>query len=625
MSEQELKLHVPASARRDVLREVQQRNATRIHLHALYFDTPTRELARARIALRLRKEGENWVQTLKMPGADAITRIELNHPRPGPELDLSVYAGTEFEAPLSSLQGKPEVRYETDVERLLRNVDSRHGTIELAYDTGVLRTASLELPIFELEFELISGQPAAIFSVARRWQQRHGLVLDARSKSERGDALASLAQTLTEIDAANDSETAQSLRSKAIARFWAPCGASPEKLREDMTPPQAMGHIAGECLDQIARNAAILAEVDTLGIYPAGNSEHVHQLRVGMRRLRSAWRLFDGWIAPPPASVQTGIRKLFIAFGENRDQDVLNETVTPVLEQAGMPPITFDIPAPEVDSQSIASGKAFQGWLLNALEWSLDVQPAEPTPVVEASADAIAATHSDRAVEAASGAAAAASSGLAAGTTAEAVVEISSDAAMAAPSDSAAAVSSDASIAASPGLGVAPASDALAETAPAANINIDDMTPSESAAAATSIAPMAANDGQPTLRKLLTQRLRGWHRKVVKQGEQFAALDIPARHDLRKRGKRLRYGLQFAESVLPQTHLRSYRKQLSLVQDILGEINDLAMAKSHFQACIDTHPQAWFALGWITARLDKLIIDAQKAFDDLAASKPFWK
>ncbi|MBV7483710.1 CYTH and CHAD domain-containing protein [Bordetella sp. BOR01] len=547
MSEQELKLHVPAVARRAVQQDIRQGNASRIRLRALYFDTPGRELARARIALRLRQEGRDWVQTLKMPGADAITRVEINHARPGPVLDLSVYAGTEVEAPLSAIKGELGLCYETDVQRLLRQVRSRHGTIELAYDTGVLRAGTLELPISELEFELMSGRPAAIFAVARRWQQRHGLVLDARSKSERGDALASLARELAALDA--DDPDAQVRRGTAITRFWAPRGAAAVTLDDTLTPAQAMGRVAAECLDQVARNAAVLAEVDTLGVYPAGQSEHVHQLRVGMRRLRSAWRLFDGWTAPPPATVLQGVRTHFAAFGQSRDQDVLNETVTPVLLQAGMPVITFEAPPVDIDAQAIAAGKAFQGWLLDALEWSLDVQPPSPAS--------------------------------------------------------------------------APEPMAASDTAPEPAFRLDG---SATAPAITpTIIPLATEAKPQPLHKLLGNRLHRWHAKVAAQGKDFATLDIPARHDLRKRGKRLRYGLSFAESLLPKSRLRGYRKLLSEVQDRLGEINDLAMAKDYYQACVGTHPQAWFALGWISARLDKLIAEAQQAFDRLADTKPFWK
>ncbi len=552
MSEQELKLHVPAATRQAVLKEVKQREATRIRLHAMYFDTPERELARARIAIRLRQEGNDWVQTLKMPGINAITRIEMNHPRPGPVLDLSVYAGTEVEAALSAIKGELGLRYETDVLRLLRKVRTRYGTVELAYDTGILRAGALELPISELEFELVSGRPAAIFAVARGWQQRHSLVLDPRSKSERGDALAQLAERLAEEDAKADDDL-EARRAQAIAQFWAPRGAASVKLREDMTAPQALGRIAAECLDQIARNAAVLAEVDTEGVYRAGNSEHVHQLRVGVRRLRSAWKLFEGWVAPVPDAMLQGVRKHFAAFGANRDQDVLNETVAPALLRAGMPVIPMEAAPPEQDAQTIAGGKAFQAWLLDLLEWTLDVPPPLPSDGTQTIAN---------------------------GT----------------PSD----------------------------TAPEPAIRLEGGLSVSSVK--PTIIPMLAPEPDPQrLRKQLARRLHRWHSKVADQGTQFAKLDIPTRHELRKRGKRLRYSLAFAESLLPAAKLRGYRKLLSKVQDVLGEINDLAVAKDYYESCTATHPQAWFALGWISARLDELAVEAQKAFDALAQSKPFWR
>lgn len=552
MSEQELKLHVPAATRQAVQKEVKQREATRIRLHAMYFDTPERELARARIAIRLRQEGNDWVQTLKMPGINAITRIEMNHPRPGPVLDLSVYAGTEVEAALSAIKGELGLRYETDVLRLLRKVRTRYGTVELAYDTGILRAGALELPISELEFELVSGRPAAIFAVARGWQQRHSLVLDPRSKSERGDALAQLAERLAEEDA-KAGDDLEARRAQAIAQFWAPRGAASVKLREDMTAPQALGRIAAECLDQIARNAAVLAEVDTEGVYRAGNSEHVHQLRVGVRRLRSAWKLFEGWVAPLPDAMLQGVRTHFAAFGANRDQDVLNETVAPALLRAGMPVIPMEAAPPEQDAQTIAGGKAFQAWLLDLLEWSLDVPPALPSDGAQTIANG---TPSDTAPEPA--------------------IRLEG------------------------------------------GLSVSNVKPT--------IIPMLAPEPDPRrLRKQLARRLHRWHSKVADQGTQFAKLDIPTRHELRKRGKRLRYSLAFAESLLPAAKLRGYRKLLSKVQDVLGEINDLAVAKDYYESCTATHPQAWFALGWISARLEELAVEAQKAFDALAQSKPFWR
>lgn len=313
-------------------------------------------------------------------------------------------------------------------------------------------------------------------------------MLDARSKSERGDALAQLAHDLAAAPGEADDAARATRDQQAVAGFWAPRNAGAVKLDESMTPMQAMAAVAAECVDHIARNAAVLAEVNTLGVYRAGTPEHVHQLRVGVRRLRSAWRLFDGWIADPSETLAQGARTHFSAFGMARDQDVLADTIMPLLARAGMPAL-----------------------------------PAEAAP---------------------------------------------------------------------------------------SNDNAQSL---------------AAEAAPPALRKRLTGRLRRWHLKVIDEGLRFGALELEARHELRKRVKRLRYGLSFAESLLPAARLRTYRKQLARVQDLLGEINDLAVARDYYQAALQAHPQAWFAVGWIGARLDGLTPQAQEAFDQLAHAKPFWK
>lgn len=330
-------------------------------------------------------------------------------------------------------------------------------------------------------------------------------MLDARSKSERGDALAQLAHDLAAAPGEADDAARATRDQQAVAGFWAPRNAGAVKLDESMTPMQAMAAVAAECVDHIARNAAVLAEVNTLGVYRAGTPEHVHQLRVGVRRLRSAWRLFDGWIADPSETLAQGARTHFSAFGMARDQDVLADTIMPLLARAGMPALPAEAAPSNDNAQSLAADRAFQGWLLELLAWSLDVPPP------------------------------------------------------------------------------------------------------------------------PALRKRLTGRLRRWHLKVIDEGLRFGALELEARHELRKRVKRLRYGLSFAESLLPAARLRTYRKQLARVQDLLGEINDLAVARDYYQAALQAHPQAWFAVGWIGARLDGLTPQAQEAFDQLAHAKPFWK
>ena len=54
----------------------------------------------------------------------------------------------------------------------------------------MVRAAGREQPLAEIEFELRSGEPAALLQLAAEAVGRHGLWLDTRSKAERGHLLA---------------------------------------------------------------------------------------------------------------------------------------------------------------------------------------------------------------------------------------------------------------------------------------------------------------------------------------------------------------------------------------------------------------------------------------------------
>lgn len=123
----------------------------------------------------------------------------------------------------------------------------------------------------------------------------------------------------------------------------------------------------------------------------------------------------------------------------------------------------------------------------------------------------------------------------------------------------------------------------------------------------------------------MRNRLRRWHRRILREGLRFAELDEETRHDLRKRVKRLRYGLQFSEALLPSSRLKPYRKKLAVVQDILGDMNDLVVGFARFEQMRDAQPSAWFACGWIRSRLETLAQEAAEAFRELSRAKRFWR
>ena len=99
MNEIELKFQVPAARRALVQRAVATRSATRVSLRARYFDTADARLAQAGLALRVRKEGRRWVQTLKGAGDGIWQRLEhevaLHAPaRRVPVADPALHDGT---------------------------------------------------------------------------------------------------------------------------------------------------------------------------------------------------------------------------------------------------------------------------------------------------------------------------------------------------------------------------------------------------------------------------------------------------------------------------------------------------------------------------------------------------
>ncbi|MDO5667127.1 MAG: CYTH domain-containing protein [Alcaligenaceae bacterium] len=307
--EQELKLHVLKESRQAVKAIVDTAEAETIHLHAYYFDTHDRELAKAGIALRLRKEPEGWIQTIKLPGADALSKIELNHHRPDATLDLGVYISTPAESTFTQLKSPLLSRFETDIYRTLRLQNTAHGLIELAYDVGVIRSDALEIPVCEIEFELKEGEPAAIFELAEAWQAQHGFLLDFRSKAERGDALAHEAIALAAQSKSDDHLNINTIfKEFKLWQAFQDDGAEFNDL--DKTNHHLKKH-SQTYLEQIARNAAIIAGIERSDMSIKADfdcSEHIYHLCRGLHKMSLLWSAFratETIIAPPQELLHT--------------------------------------------------------------------------------------------------------------------------------------------------------------------------------------------------------------------------------------------------------------------------------------------------------------------------------
>lgn len=209
MHEIELKFQVPEPAREGLAQTLQSQGARLRSMHAAYFDSPDRDLSHAGVALRLRCEDGQWVQTLKARGEGLVQRLEHNvlrqaDGREAPALDLSVHvdhpAGRSLQR-LLLLKGLTaadlRMQYETLFDRLALQLAVAEPVglrLEVALDRGEVRARSggalRSLPLSELEFELQEGPLQNWLEWLRPWVLAHGLWLDLRSKAERGDRLA---------------------------------------------------------------------------------------------------------------------------------------------------------------------------------------------------------------------------------------------------------------------------------------------------------------------------------------------------------------------------------------------------------------------------------------------------
>lgn len=203
MQEIELKFQVPAESRARLTDALAGADTRTTRLRARYFDTADRLLARSAFALRLRQEGEDWVQTLKGRGDGLMTRLEHNvvlAADPGaeaPALSLERHADTPAGDALQALLARAGrtpadlvLQFATDITRIHAEVQAEGAVVELALDAGQIEGGGRTLPVWEIEFELVRGAPAGLLGMAWLWTEAFGLWLDVRSKAERGDRLA---------------------------------------------------------------------------------------------------------------------------------------------------------------------------------------------------------------------------------------------------------------------------------------------------------------------------------------------------------------------------------------------------------------------------------------------------
>jgi CHAD domain-containing protein len=73
--------------------------------------------------------------------------------------------------------------------------------------------------------------------------------------------------------------------------------------------------------------------------------------------------------------------------------------------------------------------------------------------------------------------------------------------------------------------------------------------------------------------------LESFYRKALKHARRIDWHDEKRRHALRIRLRRLRYACEFFAPFFPGTQCAAYLKRVKALQDLLGELNDIAVAR----------------------------------------------
>lgn len=306
----ELKLRVPPARLQALLASPLLRGSRpskAVLLVATYYDTPGLQLWRDRMALRVRREGRRWVQTVKGGGS----------------VESGVHTRLEFETELRDATPQPDALPRNKLTRTLRSPETASALIpvmttsirrtvrslktapdvliEVAIDRGEIRSGSRREAVCELELELKRGPVTALFDLALELAATQPMELEHRSKAERGYALFS-------------GRTARPLKASAV------------RLNTTMEAGDLFRVIAASALAQVQGNASGV-------VNDAGDPEYLHQMRVGLRRLRSLLSLFKHQLGDCLAAEALSLRTLADGLGAARDWDVLVTETLPRLPE----------------------------------------------------------------------------------------------------------------------------------------------------------------------------------------------------------------------------------------------------------------------------------------------------
>lgn len=307
-TEVELKLrlapeNLPRLARHALVKTLSRGRPLTQKLYSVYYDTPDLELKKRNLTLRLRRMGSRWVQTVKGGGGAAAglhRRGEWETQVAGQNLDFSKLSEPGLTGFLTKLRKRLAPVFVTEFSRSSRLLGlDGGGLVELCLDRGEIKAGSAVSPISEIELELQSGNVARLYELALELQKSIPLRLENISKAERG----------YQLFTGKPAPVRKALRAELVAT---------------MTVNDGFKSIVWGCLEHLQANEQ--------GVAQGLDCEYLHQMRVALRRARSAFGVFSTVFPKTEFAFWLGeLKWLASAIGPARDWDVFTLETLPAI------------------------------------------------------------------------------------------------------------------------------------------------------------------------------------------------------------------------------------------------------------------------------------------------------
>ena len=515
LTEIELKLRLPPDSiarlqRNPLLKSLSVSSSVPRKLYSIYYDTPDFDLRRNGVAFRLRREGKRWMQTIKGGGGAAAglhQRDEWEAPVLKAEPDFTKISDPRLIRLFSAASLREQLRplFITEFNRSTRMLRLSDGSeAEFCLDRGKIIAGDVSAPLCEIELELKSGSPLSLFQLAQDLLHSIPFRLENVSKAERGYALAS-------------------------SCISPPLKAQPVQLVAEMSVSEALRTIIWNCLSHLHRNEA--------GMLEGSDIEYLHQMRVALRRQRSALSIFSKAFSKAAfAPMAQELKCLAVQFGPARDWDVfVTETLATVCAAfSGHPGMLAlqekceqlrrnhnDGARNAVESRHYTELMLMLGAWLSAKHWL--AQPDLP-------------------------------------------------------------VSDD---------------------------------------------PAGTGSGMP-VKEFAGTLLARRHRQLKKYGKKLTNLSVPELHALRIIAKKQRYASEFFAGLFPCKETKRYILSLSMLQDILGAMNDSAIAERLLSEVPiardgnDEYEAVGIIRGWGVSRALTKKLELNKVWKHFHGNDPFW-